>query len=130
MNIIFPYFWGKFSCTCNFSNIDGNDITLLNQEDLPANNLITVGPFNTTAEEKAALAVPKSLGNQTEVVFINARDLTTSTDYTIVPLGGDPTAIWNRGTVSNVVVNGIGHTYSLYLFSKGSETTAQWRFNQ
>jgi hypothetical protein len=129
---IFPYYYGKVSCNCNSTNFNGTDVTTFgNQEIALANSPITVPGFNTSNLEKGFLATPQSLGNQTQIFFKQAKDLVTNIIYPINNLHTPSNPVLFGGSsfsVAGVTINGISHTYSVYLFQYGSATTADFLF--
>jgi hypothetical protein len=124
---IFPYYFGTVSRFCN--SILPSDITKGTRCTCQtANNLMV--SFNSTAEEKGFLATPKPntgilIGSQTVVTFGNWQDQVSLLSEAIpTPLGLFQTI----STVPGVTVCGISQTYSVYLFSQGSATTAAFKF--
>jgi len=124
---IFPYYFGTVSRFCE--TILPIDITKGTRCTCQTANNLTVS-FNSTAEEKGFLATPKPntgtlIGSQTVVTFGNWTDQTSCLSEAIpTPLGLFQTI----STVPGVTVCGISQTYSVYLFSQGSATTAAFKF--
>jgi hypothetical protein len=85
--------------------------------------------FNTTGCEKGWVAFPTSIGSQKFPTYITWQDtkvafnggvLPASTLYVVNLL--DP-QLFTQSVVPGVTINGITHTYSLYLFNYGSAQT-------
>ena len=82
--------------------------------------------FNSTAQTKGFLATPKSpgLGNQNVPTF--GFWCENNSNFGDIP---EPESLFQTIlTVPGVIVNGISQTYSVYLFSQGSQTTAAFKF--
>ena len=124
---IFPYYFGTVSRYC--PSIDATDITKGTRCTCQTANNLTV-TFNSTAEEKGFLATPKPntgtlIGSQTVVTFGDWQDQVSLLSEAIPTPGG---LFQTISTVPNVDVCGILQTYSVYLFSQGSATTAAFKF--
>ena len=138
---IFPYYYGRVDCNTCAANFDAGSISSANTaiscmvSSCASNNLSIPAPgFNTTQCQKGFLAVPQSLGHQQQVFFNNAVDQSTNTNYPInnlhVPITNLVLFGGSSFSVPGVVVNGISHTYSVYLFQYGSLSTANFVFSQ
>jgi hypothetical protein len=119
---IFPYFYGTVSSSetsvTNTQIQNSNDETALSQ-----NNLIV--DFNTqNSGTKGFLAIPKSIGSQISVNYVKHEATNNALNQGTIPGALFPAPF----DVGSVNVNGILHTYSVYLFSKGSATDAPFKF--
>ncbi len=85
--------------------------------------------FNTqNAQTKGFLATPKSpgLGNQTVPTFVKQIETNNPLNYNLIP--ASPGLFTTISTVAGVNVCGVSQTYSVYLFSQGSQTTDTFTF--
>jgi hypothetical protein len=137
---IFPYYYGRVDCNTNSANFDAGSISTTNTaiscrvSSCAGNNLSIPAPgFNTTQCQKGFLAVPQSLGHQNQVFFNKAVDQCSNTTYPInnlhVPITNQVLFGGSSFSVPGVVVNGVSHTYSVYLFQYGSLSIADFVFS-
>jgi len=137
---IFPYYYGRVDCNTNSANFDAGSISTTNTaiscrvSSCACNNLCIPAPgFNTTQCQKGFLAVPQSLGHQNQVFFNKAVDQCSNTTYPInnlhVPITNQVLFGGSSFSVPGVVVNGVSHTYSVYLFQYGSLSIADFVFS-
>lgn len=122
-SIIFPYYFGTVSELCT-SITDNNIITCGTRCTLQSSGPILVN-FNTqNPQTKGFLATPQSPVGQSVMIYNKwIQGVTNCGD--IPQIGGLFTTI---STVANVDVCGILQTYSVYLFSQGSETSGAFCF--
>jgi hypothetical protein len=85
--------------------------------------------FNTSNFEKGWVAFPTSIGSQIFPTYITWQDTKVSFNGGVLPASGlyvvnplNP-QLFTQSVVPNVQINGIAHTYSLYLFNYGSGQT-------
>lgn len=119
---IFPYFYGTVSSVettvTNLQIQSSNDETALSQNNLTVD-------FNTqNSSTKGFLAIPNSIGSQISVTYVKHEATNNSLNQGTIPGSLFPAPF----EVGDVSVNGILHTYSVYLFSKGSATDAPFKF--
>ena len=137
---IFPYYYGRVDCNTNSANFDAGSISTTNTaiscrvSSCAGNNLNIPAPaFNTTQCQKGFLAVPQSLGHQNQVFFNKAVDQSSNITYPInnlhVPITNLVLFGGSSFSVPGVVVNGVSHTYSVYLFQYGSLSIANFIFS-
>ena len=122
-SIIFPYYFGTVSELCT-SILPGDIITCGTRCTLQSSGPIIVN-FNTqNPQTKGFLATPQSPVGQSVMIYNKwIQGVTNCGD--IPQIGGLFTTI---STVANVNVCGISQTYSVYLFSQGSETSGPFSF--
>jgi hypothetical protein len=124
-SIIFPYYFGTVSDAC--TSITATDIITFGTPEVKqtANGIIV--DFNTqNAQTKGFLATPKSPVNQTVVTYAKWTQTTNDQNYGSIP--SIPGLFTTISTVANVDVNGVSQTYSVYLFSQGSQTPGPFCF--
>ena len=134
---IFPYFYGRVDCNTTATGVESGRVAfdagsisntaISNKQPFCASDGISVPGFNTNNCEKGFLAIPQSsggVGGQTQVLFNTSKDTCTNTPYPI------PGSLWGTSfSVYPVVVNGVSHTYSVYLFNYASATSNTFKFN-
>jgi hypothetical protein len=136
---IFPYFYGRvyksvgvpgslgpgetgftfsdiFSPT-NPATSSRVSLLLSNSQNIPFN---TGGPGITTGDYKGFLAVPKTSGSQTEVVYDQYVEPGNELNSGIIPDSG---GLFSLFTLNGVNINGILQNYSIYLFNYGSSVS-------
>ena len=136
---VFPYFYGKVPNSVDETN--GNWVGWITgctsfpagpsyqrvRESKVAGNPVQFS-FNTTTLEKGWAALPFSAGKQSLLQYKTWYD-TLQKDINTEPLPGNPlwsnapgsTSLFTQSTVASVNINGILHTYTLYLFTYGTQ---------
>jgi hypothetical protein len=109
---IFPYFYGTVSSSETQFTMDSAKIQAVSNREVSCFGSSQTIDFGINAEDlKGVLALPTSLGNQTQVLMKTSKDLQTNTEYKI------PGDLWTYSQVYPVNINGVNHTYSLYIFN-------------
>ena len=137
----FPFFYGR-ACGVTPSNVNEQcanwnqwiisgspSIGLCtNRSTIVAGDPVTLY-FNTDDTQKGWVAFPQSLGSQKTPTYLEWQDTIQPINKNVLP--GSPEyvnttkspALFTQSIVPNVNINGILHTYSLYLFNYGTEVT-------
>jgi len=121
MTVIFPYYYGTVSSAC--LSIDGADIIGGNEMVCRSTAPLSVD-FNSSDLSKGFLAIPKGV-NIVQPGVSYSRFFDQNDFEQPIPGGIFPTG---PSDVGPVTINGVSHTYSVYLFNYGSETLGTWKF--
>ena len=122
LTYIFPYYHGTVSSTC--TTITAADIiSPTNTEFVNYATSPSVAFNSSNSNTKGFLAIPTAAGIQPAVSYCAFYD--QSNLKQVLPGGIFPSA---PIVVPSVSINGVSHTYSVYLFDYGSETTGTWNF--
>ena len=117
---IFPYYYGLVPATC--TSINAGNITAGNKQTNFATAPVSV-TFNSPGSAcKGFLAIPAGLGIQNSVTYTDWVDQNQFIESIPGGLFNSPS------TVYPVTINGVNHTYSVYLFNYGTKTTGTWKF--
>jgi hypothetical protein len=126
---IFPYYVGKVGQTTTTASFAASDVTTYGTPYVAQSNVALSNiNFNTNNVEKGFLAIPTAAGDQTVVTYTAWVDNVVPSNNGYIPGGAGSLFIGSPFNVSGVVVNGISHTYTIYLFDYPSSSLNSWTF--
>jgi hypothetical protein len=126
---IFPYYVGKVSQTTTTMSFAASDVTTYGTPTVGQSNVALSNiNFNTNNVEKGFLAIPKAAGDQTVVTYTAWVDNVVPSNNGDIPGGAGSLFTGSPFDVNGVVVNGISHNYTVYLFDYPSSSTNTWTF--
>ena len=129
---IFPYYYGKVPVAC--TSLIGADVTNNTYYDAEVCALPTSGisvNFNAGTNKKGYLAIPEGIsGNALAPSVTYTEWVDQNNQVEPIPDPINPTYLFDAPTpVYPVIVNGVSHTYSVYLFRYATITAGTWKFN-